>query len=159
MARPDGAWDCPCGRFVKAHHKRCLCGTHFDKRVLPRQNGAWQNVDRTLHQSERQHRQRDQIRAEVRADQRRRSQSRKKEQSKADKELKQYASRVVPMTRIEAVDHETYQEASGGDALAQKRFQDDIRSKMLEVARLAMAARRANELEDATRYDVKLSVL
>eukprot|EP00959_Pyramimonas_sp_CCMP1952_P025774 541330-Pyramimonas_sp.AAC.1 len=60
------------------------------------------------------------------------------------------------MTKAEAVDYEYYAEASPPDAIVQKKFQDETRMKMLEVAKMVMGARRAGEAEDVARLDTKL---
>ncbi|CAK0880718.1 unnamed protein product [Prorocentrum cordatum] len=139
---------------MKAHHSRGLCGEPFEHRLGGGQPSAFLVVDRVLKVSSRAHQPRAEKRADqARADARRRSESRRREKPMPDKEAKLYVAKIAPMTRHEAAEYQTHQEAPQGDVLLQKRFQDETRAKVLEMAR------RANELDDAYRYDAKLSAL
>ena len=92
---------------------------------------------------------------------RQRSVSRPSRRQKAqpDKQVKAYISKIIPMTRVEACDFDCYADPPASDPVLQKRHQDETRSRMVEYATMALAARRAADPAEANRLDIKLSVL
>ena len=86
------------------------------------------------------------------------SRARRRNNQQPDRAVNTYIARIVPMTRTEAAPQDCCAEPASTDVLVQKRFQDETRAKMVEIAKMAIAARRANEADDVERTDMNLRV-
>ena len=75
-----------------------------------------------------------------------------------DKACKALVSRICPTTRAEVSGYAEYVEAPQ-DKNAQRTFRQQGQQRMLELAAMALAAKRAEETEQAQRCEAKISIV
>ncbi|CAK0865728.1 unnamed protein product [Prorocentrum cordatum] len=126
---PQQTWDCACGRFVKGHHWKCLCGRHWSQRVVPR--GPDQERPR----------------ASSRTRQTIRQEHQQKELKREEQEVKQLIGRVATMKRSEATEAMRFlgYEQVPTDVPGIKSYKTRTKQRMFELGRLIIISRKAGK--------------